>query len=51
MREDLIKILANIGDDYAGTIQKLEAYVVSKQEQAIRDYVYNETWGHTKTNH
>lgn len=35
MREDLIKILANIGSDYAGTIEGLEAYVVTLERNAF----------------
>lgn len=34
IREDLIKILANIGDDYAGTIERLEEFVSNKQMES-----------------
>lgn len=40
MREDLIKILANISEDYVGTIEKLEEYIKEKttiNQQVIKD--------------
>lgn len=43
IREDLIKILAKIGDDYAGTIDRLEEYIRKGQDNAVESYINKQT--------
>jgi len=39
LRSDLIKIMANMPEDHAKTYAELEAYILKREEDAVKTYI------------
>jgi hypothetical protein len=39
LRTDLVKILANMSDDHAATMERLERYIKGREDDAVKTYI------------